>query len=62
MGNTCSKGINFLELIKDGQPIAELLLKYYIEYDKLNKTNKEAYDVMVVEFFRDLINSRKVNA
>jgi hypothetical protein len=43
-------------MIKDGAPIAELLLRYYIEYDKLDKTNKEAYDQLIVEFLKDLIN------
>ena len=56
MGQVCTKGINFLDMIKDGQPIAELLLRYYIEYDKLDKTNKEAYDLLIVEFLKDLIN------
>jgi hypothetical protein len=54
--NACTKGINFLDMIKDGAPIAELLLRYYIEYDKLDKTNKEAYDQLIVEFLKDLIN------
>jgi hypothetical protein len=59
MGNACTKGINFLELIKDGQPIAEVLLKYYIDYNKLDKTNQEAYDAMIIEFLKDMADARR---
>lgn len=59
MGACSSSTKSLFELIKDGQPIAELLLKYYNEYDKMGPNDRHSYDLMLVEFLRGFIEKQR---
>ncbi len=59
MGN-CTGKIKLEEINKSRIPIAQLLVKYYVEYDKMSKSDKVEYDKLIVSFLNDLVKDEPI--